>query len=90
MAEPGICSWRARKKRSSWYAEFASWLVWALVAVLLAAAAPVGVRNVSADLATFIRTSAIIIVLGGILATRGLFHPLSSISIRTYLWGTPP
>jgi bacterial/archaeal transporter family protein len=68
----------------------APWLVWALLSALFAALtaifAKVGVENVNSDLATFIRTIVILIVLAGILAARGLFQPLASISGRTYLF----
>jgi|SoiMethySBSTD1v2_1073268.scaffolds.fasta_scaffold1630981_1 bacterial/archaeal transporter family protein len=68
----------------------ASWIVWASLSALFAALtaifAKVGVENVNSDLATFIRTVVIIVVLGGILAARGLFQPPSSISTRTYLF----
>jgi bacterial/archaeal transporter family protein len=68
----------------------ASWIVWASLSAFFAALtaifAKVGVENVNSDLATFIRTVVIIVVLGGILAARGLFQPLSSISTRTYLF----
>jgi transporter family protein len=68
----------------------ASWIVWASLSALFGAFtaifAKVGVENVNSDLATFIRTVVIIVVLGGILAARGLFQPLSSISTRTYLF----
>ena len=67
-----------------------SWIVWALLsaafAALTAIFAKVGVENVNSDLATFIRTVVIITVLGTILAARGLFQPLASISTRTYLF----
>jgi transporter family protein len=69
-----------------------SWVVWALLsaafAALTAIFAKVGVENVNSDLATFIRTVVILIVLGGILLMRGLFQPLASISGRTYLFLT--
>src|SRR6267154_6029030 len=67
-----------------------SWIVWALFsaafAALTAIFAKVGVENVNSDLATFIRTVVIIAVLGVILAARGLFQPVASISTRTYLF----
>jgi transporter family protein len=67
-----------------------SWIFWALLSALFAALtaifAKVGVENINSDLATFIRTVVILVVLGGILATRGLFQPPSSISTRTYLF----
>jgi bacterial/archaeal transporter family protein len=68
----------------------ASWAVWALLsaafAALTAIFAKIGVENINSDLATFIRTIVIAVVLGGLLAARGLFQPLSSISPRTYLF----
>ena len=70
----------------------ASWLVWALLsagfAALTAIFAKVGIENINSDLATFIRTAVILVVLGGILLLRGLFQPLASISGRTYLFLT--
>jgi bacterial/archaeal transporter family protein len=66
------------------------WLFWALLsagfAALTAVFAKIGVANVNSDFATFIRTVVIMIVLGTILAARGLFQPLQSISARTYLF----
>jgi transporter family protein len=70
--------------------ENATWITWALLSALFAALtaifAKVGVENVNSDLATFIRTVVILVVLGGILAARGLFQPLGNISGRTYLF----
>lgn len=70
----------------------ASWIVWALLsaafAALTAIFAKVGVEDINSDLATFIRTVVILIVLVGILLMRGLFQPLASISGRTYLFLT--
>jgi transporter family protein len=67
-----------------------SWIVWALLsaafAALTAIFAKVGVEHINSDLATFIRTVVIVAVLGIILAARGLFQPLASISTRTYLF----
>lgn len=69
-----------------------NWIIWALLsaafAALTAIFAKVGVENINSDLATFIRTVVILIVLGGILLMRGLFQPLTSISGRTYLFLT--
>jgi bacterial/archaeal transporter family protein len=66
------------------------WLFWALLsaafAALTAVLAKVGIANINSDLATFIRTCVILVVLGVILAARGLFQPLQSISGRTYLF----
>jgi len=68
----------------------ASWVLWALLsaafAALTAIFAKIGVENINSDLATFIRTIVIVVVLGGLLAARGLFQPLASISPRTYLF----
>jgi transporter family protein len=70
----------------------ASWISWALLSALFAALtaifAKIGVENVNSDLATFLRTIVILIVLGGILAARGLFQPFGSISGRTYIFLT--
>jgi bacterial/archaeal transporter family protein len=67
-----------------------SWLVWALLSAVFAALtaifAKVGVENINSDLATFIRTVVVLIALGGILAARGLFQPLTEIAGRTYLF----
>jgi transporter family protein len=68
----------------------APWLLWALLsaafAALTAIFAKVGIENVNSDLATFIRTIVVVVVLGCILAARGLFQPLASIAGRTYLF----
>jgi transporter family protein len=68
----------------------ASWQVWALLsaafAALTAIFAKVGVENINADYATFIRTIVILVVLAGILFSLGEFQPLGSISARTYLF----
>jgi bacterial/archaeal transporter family protein len=67
-----------------------SWLVWALLSAVFAALtaifAKVGVENINSDLATFVRTVVVLIALGGILAARGLFQPLTEIAGRTYLF----
>ncbi|MFV0299224.1 MAG: EamA family transporter [Hyphomicrobiaceae bacterium] len=68
----------------------APWMIWALLAAIFAALtavfAKVGVENVNSDVATFIRTVVVVVVLGGILAARGLLHSTSGISGRTYLF----
>jgi transporter family protein len=68
----------------------ASWILWALLsatfAALTAIFAKIGVENINSDLATFIRTVVVVVVLGGILAGRGLFQSISSIGGRTYLF----
>src|SRR5262245_22219325 len=67
-----------------------SWLAWALLSAFFAALtaifAKVGVERVNSDLATFIRTVVVLVVLGGIIAARGLFQPLTGIAGRTYLF----
>jgi transporter family protein len=67
-----------------------TWLVWALLSAFFAALtaifAKVGVENINSDLATFIRTIVVILVLSSILAARGLFQPVASISTRSYLF----
>ena len=69
---------------------FAPWIVWALLSAVFAALtaifAKVGVENANSDLATFLRTIVILVVLGAILAMRGLFQPLGSISGKTYVF----
>jgi transporter family protein len=68
----------------------APWIIWALLSAVFAALtaifAKLGVENINSDLATFIRTVVVIVALGAILAARGLFQPLASISGRTYLF----
>lgn len=66
------------------------WLSWALLsatfAALTAIFAKIGVANVNSDLATFIRTVVIMVVLGIVLFVRGLFHQIDEISLRTYIF----
>jgi transporter family protein len=68
----------------------ASWQVWALLSAVFAALtaifAKVGVENVNSDLATFIRTIVVVVVLAGILAATGQWPPPGSITSRTYLF----
>ena len=65
-----------------------AWMIWALLsaafAALTAIFAKLGVASIDPDLATFIRTVVILIVLGGIVVFRGRYQPLTSISGRTY------
>jgi transporter family protein len=67
-----------------------SWQLWALLSAVFAALtaifAKVGVENVSADLATFIRTVVILATLALILAATGQFQAPGSISGRTYVF----
>jgi bacterial/archaeal transporter family protein len=67
-----------------------AWIVWALLsaafAALTAIFAKVGVETIDSDLATFIRTVVILVVLGGILFARGRIEPVAAIAGRTYLF----
>lgn len=64
----------------------ASWQFWAILAAIFAALtavfAKVGVDDVNADFATFLRTLVVIVVLGGILFATRQFQPLHTISAR--------
>jgi len=64
----------------------ASWQFWAILAAIFAALtavfAKVGVDDVDADFATFLRTLVVIVVLGGILFATRQFQPLDTISAR--------
>jgi transporter family protein len=66
------------------------WVAWALLSAFFAALtaifAKIGVANINSDLATFIRTIVVVVVLGVILLARDLFQPIGSISLRTYLF----
>lgn len=67
-----------------------SWQLWALLSATLAALtaifAKVGVENVNADFATFVRTVVILTALGAILLGTGQWQPLHSLSGRSYLF----
>lgn len=58
-----------------------AWMVWALLSAVFAALttifAKVGVASIDPDLATYIRTVVILVVLGGILVLRGRLQPLA-------------
>jgi transporter family protein len=58
----------------------------AVFAALTAIFAKVGVANVNADLATFIRTVVILLTLALILLATGQFRAPGSISAKTYLF----
>ena len=58
----------------------------AAAAALTAIFAKVGVENVSADFATFVRTLVILAVLVGLLAVTGGWQAPGSISARSYLF----
>ncbi|MBB4038983.1 transporter family protein [Microvirga flocculans] len=67
-----------------------SWPFWALLsaafAALTAIFAKVGVEQIDADFATFLRTVVILLVLGGILVATRQWQPLASVSGRTYIF----
>jgi bacterial/archaeal transporter family protein len=67
-----------------------AWQLWAVLSAVFAALtaifAKIGVENVNSDLATFIRTIVVILVLAGILVATGEWQPPATISGRTYLF----
>jgi bacterial/archaeal transporter family protein len=67
-----------------------SWQAWAVLSALFAALtaifAKVGVENVNADFATFIRTIVILVTLAFILLATGQFQSPGAISSRSYLF----
>jgi transporter family protein len=69
---------------------FSSWQFWALLsaafAALTAIFAKIGVENVNADFATFIRTIVILMTLALILMVTGQFQSPGTISGRTYVF----
>ncbi|MGA2891701.1 MAG: EamA family transporter [Xanthobacteraceae bacterium] len=69
---------------------FSSWQFWAVLSAVFAALtaifAKVGVANVNSDLATFIRTVIVVVVLGLIVYATRQFQNPTDISGRTYLF----
>ncbi|HVV62801.1 MAG TPA: EamA family transporter [Pseudolabrys sp.] len=67
-----------------------SWQFWAVMSAVFAALtaifAKVGVENINADLATFIRTVVVIVTLAFLLLATGEFQAPGSISARSYLF----
>ncbi len=67
-----------------------SWQFWAILSAVFAALtaifAKVGVENVNADFATFLRTIVILITLIFILAVTEQFQPLNSVSTKSYIF----
>lgn len=67
-----------------------SWQLWAVLSAVFAALtaifAKIGVENVNSDLATFIRTVVVVVILAGILMATGQWQPPASIASRTYLF----
>ena len=69
---------------------YSSWQLWAVLSAVFAALtaifAKVGVENVNSDLATFIRTVIVVVVLGAIVYATRQFQNPAAISGRTYLF----
>jgi transporter family protein len=67
-----------------------SWQFWALLAAVFAALtaifAKIGVEDINADFATFLRTIVVLVTLGFILAATGQFQAPDSVSARSYLF----
>ena len=67
-----------------------TWQLWAVLSAIFAALtaifAKVGVENVNADFATFVRTIVILVTLAFILLATGQFQSPSAISSRSYLF----
>lgn len=68
----------------------ASWQVWALAsagfAALTAIFAKIGVTDINADFATFIRTLVIVVLAGAIVAASGQWQPLDTVPTRSWLF----
>ena len=66
------------------------WPFWAVMSAVFAALtaifAKVGVAGINSDLATFLRTIVVIVVLAAMLSLLGEWRPLTAISSRTYLF----
>ena len=67
-----------------------SWLLWAVLSAIFAAAtaifAKVGVAGLNSDLATLIRTAVVICVLIALVSATGQWQPLQEISTRTWVF----
>ena len=67
-----------------------SWQVWAGLSAVFAAMtaifAKIGIEAIGSDLATFIRTLVVIVVLGGILAITGQWRSPAEIPARTWIF----
>ncbi|MFZ1044776.1 MAG: EamA family transporter [Pseudolabrys sp.] len=67
-----------------------TWQLWAVLSAIFAALtavfAKVGVENINADFATFIRTIVILVTLAFILLATGQFQSPGAISPRTYVF----
>lgn len=69
-------------------AALSSWQSWAVLSALFAALtaifAKIGVEQIGSDLATFIRTLVVIVLLAAILVASGQFQSPSTIPARTW------
>lgn len=67
-----------------------SWQFWALLSAVFAALtaifAKVGVSAINPDLATFVRTLVVIVILAGIVTFTGAWQPPAEIPGRTWLF----
>ncbi|MEM5491554.1 EamA family transporter [Hoeflea sp. AS16] len=68
----------------------ASWQFWALVAAVFAALtaifAKIGISDIDSDLATFIRTCVIMLVLAAMLTAMGKWRAPQTISLKTWVF----
>ncbi|HKT74630.1 MAG TPA: EamA family transporter [Steroidobacteraceae bacterium] len=68
------------------------WVIWSLAAATFAALtavlAKLAVDELNPDIATFIRTAVVLVVLGGILGARGQYGELRGISRSVYVFLT--
>jgi transporter family protein len=67
-----------------------SWQAWALLSAVFAALtailAKVGVQDINADFATFVRTIVVLLALAAILGVTGQYQRLNSVPARSYLF----
>lgn len=68
----------------------ASWQFWALAAAVFAALTAIfakfGISDVDSDLATFIRTCVIVVVLGAIVTAMGKWRAPQTIPVKTWVF----
>uniref|UniRef100_UPI001FE182BE EamA family transporter n=1 Tax=Novosphingobium rosa TaxID=76978 RepID=UPI001FE182BE len=68
----------------------ASWLFWSLLSAVFAALtaifAKIGIEGLNSDLATFLRTIVIVLILGAMLLFGGKFHALDQIGARSWVF----
>lgn len=67
-----------------------TWQLWAMLSAVFAALtaifAKVGVENIGSDMATFVRTIVILIVVAALLAATGQWQSPGSVPARTYVF----